>query len=260
MYKETNMHRTKLILLSSRPINPSFDEEGGTFTQADIDAAVAKASEGTFTAAQVAEKESVFKKSQQKALDELKAVQAKSTLTGEERSEMESRITQLSDDLLTKEELAAETAIRSSKKHADEMKVATDERDKWKKEYTDSTILRSITDAAVANEAFNPSQVTAILRDKSSLVDVLDSEGRPTGKLVTKIKFQDIKDGQPVELDLSAADAVKRMTEQDSFGNLFKGKGTGGTGGNNAGGGKNIDPTKLSPAEYKEYRKTIGLK
>lgn len=256
VYKETNMHRNKLILLSSRPTNPSFDEGGETtFTQADLDAAVAKSREGLFTAEQVGEKDKAHKASQQKVVDELKALQAKSTLTGEERVELENRITQLSDDLLTKEELAVETALRAKTKHGEEMKVVTDERDKWKRDYTESTIVRSITDAAVASEAFNPSQVVAILRDKASLTEVLDGEGRPTGGLITKIKFQGEKDGQPIELDLSAADAVKRMTEDDSFLNLFKGKGTGGTGGSGGSGGTKIDPRNMTPEQYKVYRK-----
>ena len=78
--------------------------------------------------------------------------------------------------------------------------------------------------------------------------------------------FNDTKEGKPVTLELTPAEAVKRMSEMDEYLNLFKGKGSGGIGGTNRGGGnKGAAMTAaqaaktLSPAAFQEWRKKNGL-
>lgn len=247
------MHQYNLIL--SNPQIAIFDDNTPvTFTQEQMDAAKSDATKGMVSQADHDKAAATFKTSQTRYVEELNALKAKTTLTGEERTEMETRIEQLSTDLMTKEEVATQNATKATQKYETDLKTIGDDRDHWKKEYTESTIYRSITDAAVANKAINPAQLVSILRDKASLVDVLDSEGRPTGNLETRVKFEDTKDGQVVQLELTAADAMKRMTEQDSYLNLFQSSGTGGTGGNNSGGKKNTDIKSMSPSEYRKQR------
>ena len=99
-----------------------------------------------------------------------------------------------------------------------------------------------MTDAAVQNNAFNPEQIVEFLRHKSKLTEVLDVDGKKTGSFAIRIKFDDYNEkNELVTLELTAQEAVKRMSETERFMNLFKDKGSGGIGGRNQNSGKPAD-------------------
>jgi hypothetical protein len=193
----------------------------------------------------------------QKTLDELNLVKSKANLTDTERHELDSRIETLQNTLKTKEELAKSEIEKLTKKHGKVVDDLTLDRDSWKSKYTDSTIVRSITDAAVVTEAFSPEQIVAILKPKTQLAEALDEDGKPTGNLVPKVSFDTKdKDGKTVTLNLSPSDAVKKMSEEERYFNLFKGKGAGGLGGTNKGKVGEGDIKKLAqdPSAYRKAR------
>lgn len=194
----------------------------------------------------------------QKALDEAQAASKKAQLTTQERKDLEQRLGQLQDEMLTKEELSKKNAERQRVTYEEKVNSLTGERDSWQKRYTESTIQRSITDAAATNNAFSPRQIVSILGSQTRLVEVLDQQGKPTGKLEPKVKFDDVdKDNNPVVLDLSPKEAVKRMKEMEEYLNLFKGEGTGGAGMRSQPGGRKPDVRDLArdPAAYRAARK-----
>lgn len=198
----------------------------------------------------------------QKAIEEAAAATKKASLTAQERQEADERLEQLRTELLTKEQQAKRAAERLKNQHKEERNRLTKDRDYWKKEYTDSTIQRAITDAAASNNAFSPTQVVAILGPNTKLAEVLDEEGKPTGRLEPKIRFRDTdKEGKPVTLELSPKDAVKRMKEMDEFLNLFRGEGSGGVGSRSQPGGKKPDLRTLArdPKAFREARKAGKL-
>ena len=163
----------------------------------------------------------------------------------------------------TKEEQSKRAAAKLAEKHQTEKEVLTADRDYWKQSYTKSTIERSITDAAASNNAFSPKQIVAILGRETSLIDVLDGEGKPTGALEPKVRFQSKdKDGKSVTLDLTPADAVKRMKDEEEYLNLFRGEGSGGAGLRSQPGGKKADVTQLAkdPAAYRKARQDGTVK
>jgi len=200
-----------------------------------------------------------WKDQQQKAIDELEALRAKADLTDEERQQYDQRIETMKNELLTKEQLAAKEREKTTKAHQKEIEKLTGEVSNWKGRFTEATITRAITDAAVSNDAYVPGQIVAIVRPNTQLSEELDSEGKPTGNLVPIVTLKDKdKDGKPVTLKLSPKDAVKRMKEMDEYLNLFKGEGTGGLGGMNRGGSaKQTDLKNLAkdPAAYRKARK-----
>jgi hypothetical protein len=200
-----------------------------------------------------------WKQQQQKAIDELEALRAKANLTEEERQQYDDRIEQMKNELLTKEQLTQKEREKTEKAYKKELEKLTGERDNWKGRFTEATITRAITDAAVSNDAYVPGQIVAIVRPATQLAEELDGEGKPTGKLVPIVELHDKdKDGKPVTLKLSPKDAVKRMKEMDEYLNLFKGEGTGGLGGMNRGGSaKQTDLKNLAkdPAAYRKARK-----
>jgi hypothetical protein len=192
-------------------------------------------------------------------LEELKKAQG---LTQQQRDDLQKRIEDLNNSLLSKEELARKERERLGKEHQTALKGVTDERDTWKSRFAVSTINRSIQDEAVRAKAFNPEQIVDLLATKSTLEEVTDAEGKPTGDFITKIRFSDVdKEGRPITLNLTVPEAVKRMKElPDRFGNLFESGLIGGLGGNRQGntgtGGKK--PEDMTPDEYREWRKKPG--
>lgn len=219
------------------------------------------AGDGKFTQEDVnrmlAEDRRKHKKNTQAALDELEALKSRSNLNKQEREELEGRIKTLNEQLLTKEELAAKDKTKMQTDFENQISGLTTERDEWKNRFTDANIIRSLTDAAVVNNSFNPEQVVAILRQNTQLAEELDAEGKPTGHFVPEVSFEDKdKEGKPVTLKLSPGDAVKRMSEMDQYLNLFKGDGTGGIGGTTRPGGKAPDIGDLAkdPEAYRKAR------
>lgn len=191
-----------------------------------------------------------------KAIEELDAIKAKATLTDSERQELESRLENMKNEFLTKEELAKKEQDKITRKFSEETTKLSAERDAWQQRFTDSTIQRTITDASVASKAFSPKQIVAILQPDTRLVEALDADGKPTGELVAKVEFSDVdKDQKPVTLDLTIAEAVKRMSEMDEYANLFKTDGTGGVGGTNRGNQKPLDMKKIAATDPALYRK-----
>ena len=192
-------------------------------------------------------------------LEEADALKAKASLTDEERTDLENRLESMRNDLLTKEELAKKEKDKLAKKFAEDTQKLTADRDAWQQRFTRQTIERTIIDASIENEAFVPEQIVAMLRTDTKLEEALDEDGRPTGQYLPKVTFADTdKDGKPVTLSLSVKEAVKRMTEIPKYGNLFKGKGTGGLGNQNTGSGsRHQDAATLAkdPAAYRAARK-----
>jgi hypothetical protein len=170
---------------------------------------------------------------QKRVIGEMQALKARADLTREERTDFEKRLQQLNDTLLTTEELAAKERKRQEEQYTHQIQERDAEINRWQSLYTESTIQRSITDAAIQHKSFYPEQIVSILDRGTRLVEEL-VDGNPTGKLKPMVRFDDFdKEGKPVTLDLSPVEAVKRMTEMTKYQNLFEGKGTGGVGSRN---------------------------
>jgi len=194
----------------------------------------------------------------QKTIGELKKLQAAQGTTEKQRQELQARIDDLQSQHLTKEELAKKEREKAEKQHKTEKERLISEKDHWQKMYSESTIVRSITDAALLHEAFNPDQLVGMLQNKVKLIEDKDTEGNPTGLYIPKMTFEDHDaEGKPLRLELTVSEAVKRMKDlPDRYGNLFKSGVNGGVGGNNGGGRvKKEDPSKLSMDKYMEWRK-----
>lgn len=171
--------------------------------------------------------------------------------TTEELTALKAKTEELEASLRTKEEQAA-FELNKTKKEADEAtKRLTGDRDQWRTRYTDAEISRAITDAASTHQAFNPSQVLAMLKPTTRLVE-------ENGRFNVKVKLTVPNDkGEQVELDLTPNDAVKRMTEMtETYGNLFRNTKSGGTGGSNTSGGTKLSLAELArnPELYRKMR------
>lgn len=191
----------------------------------------------------------------QELLNQVRAVKAKSELTVEERKEWEAKHAELRKQYMTKEQLAEEERQKSASAHEVAMKAVTEERDMWKARHTTSLIERSIMDAAVAGDAYEPSQVIRMLSSDTKLVEGVDAAGTPDGTLKPQVSFADVNtEGEAVNLTLSPAEAVKRMREKPEFMNLFQTEGAGGLGlMNSAQAPVSTDVAKLARDNTPEY-------
>lgn len=189
-----------------------------------------------------------------KELEELKKTKS---MTEQDRAKLQSRIEGLQDELLTKEQLAAKEREKMKNKHTEELKKLQSERDNWANRFTSAEISRAIHDAASAEGAFNGEHIGALLRPNTQLVEDLDNEGKPKGTFTPRVKFQDTgEEGEPLTLDLTVKEAVKRMKETpEKYGYLFKSTASGGVGGEGSTGKKGeIDPSKMTPDQYRKHR------
>jgi hypothetical protein len=134
----------------------------------------------------------------------------------------------------------------------------------WEALFRDSTIERSLQDAAVKHEAFNPAQVVTQLRPWTRVIEVMDEKsGKPTGKYkpVVDMPDMDATTNEQVIMNRSPEEAVKRMKEMpEQWGNLFRSNVVSGIGSSSATGGLmpgqggKIDVRKLTPQQYREIR------
>jgi hypothetical protein len=225
-------------------VPPPVEDDKPKFTQADVNRMLAD-----------------NKRNLQKQVDtqvqELEKLKKQSGTTEQERERLAKQITTLNDTLLSKEELAAKETKRLQQEAQQNSDKLSKERDTWKSKFEVASITRAITDGAVTNEAFSPRQIVDLLKDKTRLVEVTNSEGNGTGEFIARVVIDDVdKENKPITLDLTVAEALKRMKERtDEFGNLFKSGVVGGLGGVGGKlGGKDKDPADMTPAEYRDYR------
>ena len=177
---------------------------------------------------------------------QLETIKQNANLTIEERDDLQVRITQIEEQYLSKEELAKRESTKQQREFDQNLKAANESSTKWQGMYSDSTIERSIFDAAVETEAIHPSQIVTLLKVDTILVE---SEG----KYSPVVKFNDVDEaGKNVVLELSPIEALKRMKELTSqHGNLFKGVKQGGVGGTGNADGSNSNLPSLE--ELKEF-------
>jgi hypothetical protein len=189
---------------------------------------------------------------------QLEEIKRNASLTSEQRDELQTRITQLEESYMTKEELAKRESSKQQKDYEAKLQQITEQSKRWQDMYADSTIQRAWQDAAIAGEILEPavSQVSEMFKHRTSLVEDGD-----TGNYNPVVKFNDInEEGQNVVLDLSPVEAIKRMKElPDKFGYLFRGTATSGIGGSRGADGS-APPPKLNellkdPEKYAEWRR-----
>lgn len=214
------------------------------FTQADVNRIVA-------------DERRKLEKQNKQVITQLESLKKNSELTSKQKEELEARIEQLQNSFLTKEELAKKDQEKLQKQYSQEKESLATELNSWKTRYADETVRRSIMDAAVTHEAFNPDQIVEILRSKTALVEDIDEDGKPQGSFSPRVKFRTAdKDNKAITLDLTVPEAIKHMKEApEKWGNLFKAGVNGGVGATTKPGGKKGIPDFKDPLAYRKWRK-----
>lgn len=188
---------------------------------------------------------------------------ASQSLSQEDRTKLEGELEDLRKQHRTKEQQATHERKQLEEQFTTDLGEAQQEATHWKTKYTESTIARALQDAAVSYEAFQPSQIVALLRPMTKLAEKKDEKGQSLGITAPAIDFpdQDAETGEPIVTQRTPDEAVKRMKElPELYGNLFKSNVVSGVGGNSATGGLQpgsngkIDVRRLTPSQYREIR------
>lgn len=252
-----------------QPVNVFYD----TATAEEAEAAAAKASEeAAAKAAESSNKKRTYTEDEyQKAIEaerkradesaraaikELEAHKKNKSLTEAEKTDLQKKIDDLNTQFLTKEELYKKDRDKLVNTYETNLKEVTSDRDTWKTRFVESTVARELTDAAIKEDAYDPSVFLALLGTKTEVVEEKDDDGRTLGFKV-KVKLQEkSKDGKAVTLELDPVQAIKQLKDQpDKFGYLFKGHTATGVGGNGSRGTtKAADYENMTPEQWRELR------
>ena len=195
------------------------------------------------------------------------------SLSKEERGKLEESLENLRAQYRTKEQQSAHERKQLEEEFTVRLDDVQQRAELWQQRYTDSTIERSLQDAAISHESFSPSQIVTLLKPQTKMVEKTDEKGHGRGEFAPMVDFPD-KDpdtGEPIMTQRTSEEAVKRMKElPELYGNLFKSGVVSGIGGNSATGGLapgangQVDVRKLSPTQYREIREKnpelLGLK
>jgi len=195
-------------------------------------------------------------------------------MTEATRKALEDNLSSIQGQLRTKEQQLALEKQQLEESHGTVVIDLKKKVEFWENLYRDSTVERSLQDAAVKNEAFNADQIVVLLRPQTKLLEEVDEEsGKPTGTYRPMVTMKDVdpKTGEPATMVRTPAEAVKRMKElPETYGNLFKsgvvsGIGAGqATSGTALGKGGKVDVRKLTPQQYRELREkdpeALGLR
>lgn len=206
----------------------------------------------------------------------LKDTLAKANLTADERAKLETEMEDLRKQSRTKEQQLAHEKKQVEEKLQAQLKETKANAERYENLYRESTITRALTDAAVANDAFDPSQIVHLMRPYVKMVEVKNPvTGEPTGELtpIVDLPVTNPTTGELEEARHNPDSAVKLWKEQpERYGNLFKSNIVSGVGSNSSAGGIPVGATgkadlrKLAkdPAKFREALKNnpeaLGLR
>jgi len=196
--------------------------------------------------------------------EKLEGVLKSSQLTEQDRKVLQENLSAVQGQLRSSEAAAAKEKQELEQQFQSKLVDAEKKSQIWEGLYRESTIQRSLQDAAVKNDAFSPGQIVTLLKPLTRLVEGVDSTtNRPNGQYEVKIEMLDVnpKTGQQEVMIRSPEEAVARMKElPDQYGNLFKSGVVSGIGSSSATGGLmpgkggQIDVRKLTPQQYRDIR------
>jgi hypothetical protein len=193
----------------------------------------------------------------------LQSTLASRNLTEQERKALEENLAAVQGQLRTREQQAALEKKQMEEQFSTKLADADKRAAQWETKFRDSTIDRSLQDAAVKHDAYSTQQMVALMKPWTRMIEGVDEKtGKPTGnyKIVVDMPDTDPTTNEQVIMTRTPEEAAKRMKELPEFANLFKsnvvsGIGAGSaTGGLMPGQGGKIDVRKLTQAQYLEIR------
>ncbi len=183
-------------------------------------------------------------------------------LTVDERDKLSTKLEDVQKQLRTKDQQSEHDMQQVRSEYETKLAAEKQARESWELRFRDSSISRSIQDAAAKHEAYDADQLEAILRPMAKLDPVTDTAGNETGAFQTLIDFPDQDEkGDRKDFQGTPDAIVKRLKELPKYQNLFKANVASGLNANSATGGQTpgsngrIDASKLTMEQYVKIRK-----
>lgn len=209
------------------------------------------------------------RKAETKSKSDLQSIQAQleealqsKTLAEEDRTKLKATHEDTQKRLRTEAEQLAHEKKRAEEEFKTKYTEVESRATAWEQRFKSAEITRSLQDAAIAEEAYNPTQIVSLLRHSTKMTEEVDEKtNKPTGNFMLEVEFEDVStEGASYTAKMPPAKAVKRMKELPQYANLFKSGVVSGLGGNStaggaAGGNTKIDLRNLTPEQYRELRK-----
>ncbi len=197
---------------------------------------------------------------------------ANKAISDEDKAGLEESLEDLRRQHRTKEEQAKHEKRQLQDTYENELKEARDSASHWENQHKSFLVEKSLLEAAIAHEAYDPTQVFDIIGKFTKLVDAVDESGKQTGKLIPMVDLPDVDadTGKPIITQSAPMEAVERMTKMQKHKNLFKSNIVSGVGGNSTTGGiqpgadGHIELRDLTPDQfskiYKDDPTKLGLR
>jgi hypothetical protein len=199
-----------------------------------------------------------FSKRELALKEEITALGSRASLTEKERKDLNDRVELLGNEQKTRAEQHRIELDKLTKKHTKELEDTIKDRDAWQSRYSSSLIKSELISAATKYKAYRPEQIFNLLVSNTNLVQELDEKNQPTGNLVPKVKITLSGDKGPQTLELSPDEAIKTLSENEDYLNLFIDGTKGGRGGSNKGQQADMKTLTSDPAAYRAARKPGG--
>jgi hypothetical protein len=277
-YRE-KMRLTFHLMALPRPIARDNEgaDEGGSPDQGSVDQTPDEGGEGsggnrTFTQADVDKivvtRVKKLKEQLQKTEQQYERLLTNQNLSVQERNELQQELETVQAQLRTREEQARYEAKKQSEKFQQTLEQTTGERDRFKTLFETQTRDNAIMQAAVQHDAYNPEQFISVLGPRTKIVEEVNEQGEKTGRLVPRVEVQVTGEDGTTSTELRPVeDAVAQMKDEpEKYGNLFRNNVAGGIGegSNPSGGGRPLDPSKVSTEEYFKnrdaYKQQYGIR
>lgn len=139
---------------------------------------------------------------------------------------LQKKIKELSDAMLTKEELARQQAEELKTTFETQIKELSGKAETWQTRYSKTVLENEIAKGATKHDAFDAEQLALIVGPMTRVEEITDDKGVGTGKFksVTTLEL----DGK--KLELPTVEAIGKLRESGKYPNQFKVKGQSGTG------------------------------
>jgi hypothetical protein len=194
------------------------------------------------------------------------------TLNEGDRKSLQENLSAVQGQLRSKEQQAALEKQELEASYQVKLSAMEETARKWELLHRDSTVQRSLQDAAIKHDAFSASQVVTLLKPMTKMIEEMDPVTKRSNgfKVVVEMPGTDPKTGEFTLYVHTPDEAVKRMKELPEYGNQFKSGVVSGIGAGSATGGLapgqngKVDVAKLTPQQYREIRATnperLGLR
>lgn len=197
-----------------------------TFSQEDLNRIVKKEREKL---------EGNFKSKLQEQLDRVNKLSEEKNLSDEQRKQLSDSKAALEAELMTEREKAEADKKRLDSTHKKELDKVSGDRDKWQSLYESQMKETAILSAASNHEAYNPTQLTALVSPLTHVEEVTNDKGEPTGRYATIVRSAVMEKGDDgkehlVEKSLSVDEYVEYLKGRKEYQNLFVTTRPGGTG------------------------------